>query len=228
MRTMRKDSTMVVERIACDRCGTEAERARTGFDQMLSIDFYASRHSMFEKDSRVQIDLCETCLRERLGTWLRVQTPWEIGKMPSGTGQPLTDTDQGRSRAAQLYGVLTLEEMAARMECTAGDVREREAAGQIFSAWASGREGLGYPAFQLDERLSKTLLKQVILEYRRWNASTTLMWSFLRSPQKTFGGLTPVEMMLGGSMPGFDGLTTSGWTEAFLDVVFEELSRVTR
>jgi hypothetical protein len=233
MQKMRKGSTNVVEQIVCDRCGKVAERARSGFDQMLSIGFYACRDSMFGKESRVEIDLCETCLRERLGTWLRVQTPWEVGKMPpeDGTllaGQSQTRGDQGRGRFAHLYGVLTVEEMAAHMKCTPERVREREAGGEIFAAWTSGREGPGYPAFQLDKRLSQALLKQLILEYRRWEASTTLMWSFLRSPQKVFGGLTPVEMMLGGSTPGFDALTSDEWSEAFLDVVSEELSRVTQ
>lgn len=218
----------VVEQIVCDRCGKERERARSGFDQMLSIGFYAGRDSMFGKDSRVEIDLCEPCLRERLGTWLRVQNPWEIGQLPLEGGWPPAEADQCPSRFSSMYGVLTQEEMATRMGCTPEDVRGREAAGEIFAAWASGREGPGYPAFQLDERLSKALLRQVILEYRRWNASTTLMWSFLRSPQKIFGGLTPVEMMLGGSTPGFAALTPEVWTEAFLDVVFEELSRVTQ
>jgi hypothetical protein len=200
---------------------------------MLSIGFYAGRGSMFGNESRVEIDLCEICLRERLGTWLQVRTPWEIGKMPPEDVFLLADRsqpgdDRGRGRFAHLYGVLTVEEMADRMKCTPEGVREREAAGEIFAAWAPGREGPGYPAFQLDERLNQALLKQVIREYRRWDASTTLMWSFLRSPQKIFGGLTPVEMMLGGSMPDFDALTPDEWTEAVLDVVLEELSRVTQ
>jgi hypothetical protein len=33
-------------------------------------------------------------------------------------------------------------------------------------------------------------------------------------------------MMLGGSSPAYDALTPDEWTEAFLDVVAEELSRV--
>jgi hypothetical protein len=201
---------------------------------MLSIGFYACRDSMFGKESRVEIDLCETCLRERLGTWLRVQNPWELGKMPpedesSVANQSQPGGDQGRGRFAHLYGVLTVEEMADRMKCTPEGVSERAAVGEIFATWAPGQEGgPRYPAFQLDERLNKAILKEIILEYRKWGASTALMWSFLRTPQKIFGGLTPIEMMLGGSTPGFSALTSEEWREAFIDVVSEELSRVTQ
>lgn len=224
----------VVDQIVCDRCGKEVHRTEPDFEQMSSIGFNAGRDSIFGYESRVEIDLCETCLRATLGTWLRVRTPWEIGKMPLGdqtptAGQPHAANGQDRSRFAHMYGVLTVEEIADRMKCTAEDVREREAAGEIFAARAAAREGGPlYPAFQLDERLNKALLKQIIEEYRRWGASTTLMWSFLRSPQKIFGGLTPVEMLLGGSTPGYDVLTPDEWVEAFLDVVSEELSRVTQ
>ncbi|MDI1340329.1 hypothetical protein [Polaromonas sp.] len=143
--------------------------------------------------------------------------------------QPQAASGQDRGRFAHMYGVLTVEEMAERLKCSIDEVRKREAAGEIFAAHAAGREGGPlYPAFQLDERLNKTLLKKIIEEYRRWGASTTLMWSFLRSPQKIFGGLTPVEILLGGSTPGYDALTPDEWVEAFLDVVSEELSRVTQ
>lgn len=224
----------VVNQIGCDRCGKEVHRTEPDFEQMTSIGFDAGYGSVFGDGNRVEIDLCEPCLRATLGTWLRVRTPWEIGKMPVEdrtltADQPQAASGPDRSRFAHMYGVLTVDEMGDRLKCSPSGVREREAAGEIFAAHAAGREGGPlYPAFQLDERLDKALLKKIIEEYRRWGASTTLMWSFLRSPQKIFGGLTPVEMMLGGSTPGYDALTPDEWIEAFLDVVSEELSRVTQ
>lgn len=96
--------------------------------------------------------------------------------MPSKSGTPVEGSsraggDQGRGPFAHMYAVLTVEEMADRMKCTPQGVSERKAAGEIFAAWAAGREALGYPVFQLDERLNKALLKQVILECWRWDAS---------------------------------------------------------
>lgn len=227
------EAVSVVHQIRCDRCGKEVQRGEPGFEQMTSIGFDAGYDSIFGDGNRVEIDLCETCLHETLGTWLRVRAPWSIDQMPQGEiataveqPQPAIDS-QNPGRFAHLYGVLTAEEMADRMNCTPEVVREREVAGDLFAARAPGRStGPRYPTFQLDERLDKSLLKQIILEYRDAGVSTTLLWSFLRSPQKIFAGLTPVEMMLGGMPPKYDTLTPEERTEAFLDVVAEELSRV--
>jgi hypothetical protein len=125
------------------------------------------------------------------------------------------------------YGVLTVEEMADRMKCTPEVVWDREVAGDLFAAHTPGRaDGELYPKFQLDERVDKLLLKQIIQEYRAADVSMTLLWSFLRSRNKEFAGFTPMEMMLGASAPSYDALTPEEWSVAFLDVVSEELSRV--
>ena len=140
--------------------------------------------------------------------------------------QPAVE-DRDRDRFKHEYGSLTVEEMADRMNCTPRMVREREIAGEIFAAHAPGRDGgLLYPKFQLDPRLDKSLLKQILQEYREADVNTTLLWSFLRTPQKIFSGWTPMEMMLGASPPAFDPLTPQEWRDAFLDVVAEVLSRV--
>lgn len=135
--------------------------------------------------------------------------------------------DQDRDRFRHEYGVLTAEELADRMKCAPEVVREREVAGDLFAAHTPGRAGGElYPKFQLDERVDKSLLKQIIQEYRDAGVSTTLLWSFLRSRQKEFSGFTPMEMMLGASAPNYDALSPEEWSVAFLDVVSEELSRV--
>ena len=74
--------------------------------------------------------------------------------------------------------------------------------------------------------MDRSLLKQVIQEYRDAGVSTTLLWNFLRTPQKIFAGLTPMEIMLGGMPPEYDTLTPDERSEIFLDVVAEEISRV--
>ncbi len=135
--------------------------------------------------------------------------------------------DQRHDHFKHEYGVLTIEEMADRMKCAPEVVRERESAGDLFAAHTPGRAGGQlYPKFQLDERVDKSLLKQIIQEYRDAGVSTTLLWSFLRSRQKEFAGFTPMEMMLGASAPAYDALKPEKWSAAFLDVVSEELSRV--
>ncbi len=140
--------------------------------------------------------------------------------------QPAVE-DRDRDRFKHEYGVLTVEEMAGRMNCTPEMIRERESAGEIFAARAPARAGGPlYPKFQLNECLDKSLLKQILQDYREAEVSTTLLWSFLRTPQKIFAGWTAMEMMLGASAPAFAALTPQEWSDAFLDVVAEELSRV--
>lgn len=67
-------SVSVVHQINCDRCGKEARRAATGFPGIASIGFQTEEGSIFGKNCRVEVDLCEHCVRETLGQWLRVQT----------------------------------------------------------------------------------------------------------------------------------------------------------
>ena len=69
------DVVSVVHQIRCDRCGKEAERGEAGFQEMTSIGLDAGYDSIFGDGNRVEIDLCEPCLRDTLGAWLRVRTP---------------------------------------------------------------------------------------------------------------------------------------------------------
>lgn len=69
------ETVSVVHQIRCDRCGKEVERGEAGFGDMVSIGFDAGYDSIFGDGNRVEVDLCETCLRDTLGAWLRVKTP---------------------------------------------------------------------------------------------------------------------------------------------------------
>lgn len=75
MRLKTFETVSVVHQLRCDRCGKEAERGEVGFEQMTSIGFVAGYGSIFGDGNRVEVDLCETCLRDTLGTWLRVKAP---------------------------------------------------------------------------------------------------------------------------------------------------------
>ena len=126
-----------------------------------------------------------------------------------------------------LYQVLSASKMAERMQCSLPVVYQREAANEFFSVLAPGRKNSRrFPVFMLSDRLDRALLKRVIQAYKAVEASTTLMWSFLRSPQNEFGGLTLVEMLLGGAAPAYAGMPRDKRAAAIMDVVDEELSRV--
>ena len=64
----------VVHQIRCDRCAKEVERGKIGFGEMPSIGLDAGYNSVFGEGNRVEVDLCEPCLRDTLGPWLRVKT----------------------------------------------------------------------------------------------------------------------------------------------------------
>lgn len=67
------ESVSVVDQIKCDRCGKEADRDELDFHAMTSIGFSAGYASIFGDGNRVEIDLCELCLKDTLGEWLRVR-----------------------------------------------------------------------------------------------------------------------------------------------------------
>ena len=69
------ETVSVVHQIRCDRCGKQAQRGEPGFAEMRSIGFDAGYGSIFGDGNRVDLDLCDPCLRETLGTWLRVTPP---------------------------------------------------------------------------------------------------------------------------------------------------------
>lgn len=71
------ETVSVVHQIRCDRCGKEVERGNVGFVEMTSISVTAGYDSIFGDGNRVEVDLCEPCLRDTLGAWLRIKTPDE-------------------------------------------------------------------------------------------------------------------------------------------------------
>lgn len=153
------------------------------------------------------------------GPSLRQNSPWignERLEPPVGIQSP--------NSPAHLYGVLTGQEMAEHLKCSPEVVYERAVAGEFI--FLSRPNDQRYPAFQLDERLNKLLLEQTIQKYREAEVNSTLLWSFLRAPQKIYGDLTAIEVLLGGIPPHYAALTPDERSEIFLDVVDEEISRV--
>lgn len=63
------------KQIRCDRCGRLAELGEVEFHKFACIDLLAGYGSIFGDGNTVQIDLCQHCLKETLGPWLRVTEP---------------------------------------------------------------------------------------------------------------------------------------------------------
>src|SRR4051812_17386279 len=61
---------------------------------------------------------------------------------------------QGAVKSSEIASLLTAEELALRMDCTARAVYQREQAGELFSVLPPARvKGRRFPAFQLQSRL---------------------------------------------------------------------------
>ena len=58
----------------CDRCGRDTAKPgneEEGFE-FVSIDCIGGYDSIFGDQSHISIDLCQYCLKETLGPWLRI------------------------------------------------------------------------------------------------------------------------------------------------------------
>ena len=66
-----------VKQIRCDRCDRLAEVGDAGleFQEFVSINQQAGYASIFGDGNHVQVDLCQHCLKDVLGPWLRIDDP---------------------------------------------------------------------------------------------------------------------------------------------------------
>ena len=66
-----------VKQIRCDRCDrlVQADDEALEFQEFVSIDLKAGYASIFGDGNHVQVDLCQHCLKDVLGRWLRIADP---------------------------------------------------------------------------------------------------------------------------------------------------------
>ncbi len=60
------------KQIRCDRCERLADLGDMEFEEFVSIDRMAGYTSIFGDGHQVQLDLCQHCLKDVLGRWLRI------------------------------------------------------------------------------------------------------------------------------------------------------------
>lgn len=78
MKKMRRKMVREISGYVCDRCGREAD-----FDDMkameaqefISIERIGGYSSIFGDGNQISVDICQYCLKEVLGEWLRI-TPF--------------------------------------------------------------------------------------------------------------------------------------------------------
>lgn len=64
-----------VKQLRCDRCDRVAEDGESEFYEFTSLEYKAGYGSILGDKNMVEIDLCQYCLKETLGPWLRVTEP---------------------------------------------------------------------------------------------------------------------------------------------------------
>ncbi|ART55111.1 hypothetical protein CBP36_09975 [Acidovorax carolinensis] len=60
-----------VKRLVCDRCGWEAEHEDLEFAEFLSFTGKGGYGSVFGDGNEIEVDLCQHCMEEILGRWIR-------------------------------------------------------------------------------------------------------------------------------------------------------------
>lgn len=70
--TVHLESVEVINALCCDCCGFRAERTEPEFYEFTSIDHMGGYGSIFGDGVWVQVDLCQGCLQELAGPWLRL------------------------------------------------------------------------------------------------------------------------------------------------------------
>ena len=126
------------------------------------------------------------------------------------------------------YALLTADEMASRMSCTPPTVYERESSDDFFAVIPPGRvRGRKYPAFQLNHKVDRSLLKDVIQLYKKRGASLNNLWTFLRTSQGPLGGSSFLNVLVGDSPAALQKAGPVARKRFLMNMVLEDLARTT-
>lgn len=78
MQKMTLHTTEKLQAIVCDRCGRESDIEDTfgAFEavEFTSIQYVGGYYSIFGDGARISLDICQHCLKETLGEWLKIDT----------------------------------------------------------------------------------------------------------------------------------------------------------
>lgn len=65
-----------VSALICDCCGRESIVGIDDYEvqEFISLDFVGGYQSIFGDGTHVSLDICQYCLKDKLGTWLKLQS----------------------------------------------------------------------------------------------------------------------------------------------------------
>lgn len=99
-RTRTKTVTVVETVVTCDRCGREMlpNDLDCEHQERLAVGFRAGYGSVFGDGSLVEADLCQHCVKEVLGPWLRVTEDDPFEPQHQLDGEPRAAYQEGQRR----------------------------------------------------------------------------------------------------------------------------------
>jgi hypothetical protein len=89
--------------LICDRCGREAERDGHDceFHEFMSIQNRAGYGSIFGDGNRVEVDLCQHCIKNTLGAWIRITDPLDGYSQEEHGGEFPTESERSLGARAR-------------------------------------------------------------------------------------------------------------------------------
>jgi hypothetical protein len=75
MKKIRKKMVQEISGYVCDRCGREAAADNTNeleAEEFVSIERVGGYSSIFGDGNLISVDICQHCLKDVLGEWLRI------------------------------------------------------------------------------------------------------------------------------------------------------------
>ena len=77
--TMKKFEEITVKSVSaliCDCCGRESIVGINDYEvhEFVSLDFVGGYQSIFGDGKHVSLDICQYCLKDKLGSWLKLQS----------------------------------------------------------------------------------------------------------------------------------------------------------
>ncbi|WP_332752510.1 peptidyl-tRNA hydrolase [Hydrogenophaga sp.] len=127
--------------------------------------------------------------------------------------------------AAGSYELLPIEVVSQGDIEVDGELRNREARGEIFSVLSrEGQIPRLYPAFQFDASADHRMLREAVLRYRLANLDLSFLWDFLRTVQQPLGGMTGVDFLLGYRTQTLAKLSKNDLREHFRELIDEEVA----
>ncbi|MGF1760697.1 hypothetical protein L4D76_22800 [Photobacterium sagamiensis] len=80
MKKMKPITRNEVSQLTCDKCGFTASSEDAEFHEFLCIDKTGGYNSVFGDGNHIELDLCQDCLKELLGSWIRISAKCEDRK----------------------------------------------------------------------------------------------------------------------------------------------------